>query len=198
MPRKYHPNLNKARKEFRLWKITTSFLTWTEVSTNNKEDASPALEITREAKSLSERATYGMGPRGNSTKDDNPPIFDGQTAIHEGIYPQNTIVTYEFENVDLFESFDHEAGKFLAPFDGELELRFEYTLICRLIKGAFHIRKNVIPIDATSCVGPDGILPGQILTFISLVRGDIIEVYTGTADLISVDRPMRITGYWPK
>ena len=136
--------------------------------------------------------------KGIEEDDDGPPIFEALTSISEGAYPRETIVTYEVENVDLFEAFNHETGIFRAPFNGRFKIVFEYQMLCRTDLGQFHLRKNGVSYHKSGCSRPNrkGDTSGTAEDFLTLHEGDTLEVYSGTADLISDEVPLRFAAHW--
>lgn len=134
--------------------------------------------------------------KGFEDDDDGPPIFEALTSISEGAYPRETIVTYEVENVDLFEAFNHKTGIFRAPFNGRFKIVFEYEILCRTDLGQFHVRINGISFYKSGCQLPNRNISGKLSTFPTLIEGDTFEVYSGTADLVTDQVPLRIAGYW--
>jgi len=120
-------------------------------------------------------------------------VFKAQAA-RGGIYPQGTTVTYGSESLDLFESFDPQAGTFRVPFDGSFTIRFEYEMVCHPYETSFSILKNGELFASYSCMDNDVVKPGAISYGYSFKQGDVVSIHSGNADLYMENNPAVITG----
>ena len=134
---------------------------------------------------------------GTDDYDDSPPIFEARTAISQSTYPRETVVTYASEKVDLFEAFNPETGKFRAPFEGRFYFVFKYKMRCGPDQSFIYFRKNGFSYFGGGCSAPSPMnRTGYMSTNLILLEGDLLEVYSGTADLISDTVPLPFAGYW--
>ena len=161
-----------------------------EANTFNVGNNILALEDNRDAKFLTLTARDVKNEDITSENADQSSTEKTYTIIGEarsntpgGIYPHNTTFVYKYEMTDTWGTFDHEAGKFYAPTDGDYKIRFYCQRTCTNEVQNIYIFKNGSPIAQFHCFG-SGWTYGWVEHDEPLVADDTIEVYSGIADII--------------
>ena len=120
-------------------------------------------------------------------------IFKGETATG-GIYPHNSVVTYESEILDLFGTFNHQTGLFVVPRDGRYSIGFQFNVVCHQERNPVTLLINGQETIGTACIGDESIQLYGLLFEAAFEQGDKVEIYSGNADIYTVTYPAVFTG----
>ena len=129
------------------------------------------------------------------TKDISHLLAEARSDTPGGIYPQQTIFTYTYEDKDSWKTFDHEAGIYYAHSDGEHELSFYCQRTCGGEEEKIYIYKNGYPISKFSCFGSSP-FAGWVANYQPLLVNDTYNVFSGTANILLDEMAYKMQVYF--
>ncbi len=128
---------------------------------------------------------------------DNALRFHVETKLVDAYWPLNTLITYETKLTDTHNAMNTETGLFTAPFSGTFGFVFYGQFLCDGEYRNLYIDHNEARSKIYNCHG--GVSTddsGSSIYFaISLKQGDMVGIFSGTADVLIYVHPAKFTGF---
>ncbi len=114
-----------------------------------------------------------------------------------GVWPENTLITYDTKLTDTHNAMNTETGLFTAPFTGTYGFVFYGGFYCDGAHRYLYIDHNGARSKIYHCYGAGSVdYSGSSIYFaISLKQGDTVRIFAGTANVRLLDHPAKFTGF---